>query len=83
MNLLRRTDRLTVEDFCALVREDQKADLINGVIYLASPDNDEHHDLYVWQNSPEPDIAFVRQEWLWAETRPPKTRPRRIARLTL
>jgi hypothetical protein len=25
--------------FCALVREDHKADLIDGIIYLASPDN--------------------------------------------
>jgi Uma2 family endonuclease len=30
------------------IREDQKADLIDGVIYLASPENAEHNDLLRW-----------------------------------
>ncbi len=38
----------TYEDFCALVRDDQKADLIDGVIYMASPDNTDANDLFVW-----------------------------------
>lgn len=38
----------TFEDFCSLVREDQKADLIDGVIYMASPDNTEANDLFGW-----------------------------------
>lgn len=38
----------TFEDFCNLVREDQKADLIDGVIYMASPESSEHNDLLGW-----------------------------------
>jgi Uma2 family endonuclease len=38
----------TFEDFCFLVREDQKADLIDGVIYMASPDNTEANQLSMW-----------------------------------
>lgn len=82
--------RLTFDDFCSLVKDGQKADLINGVIYRASPDNTNANKLSVWlttilnsfvesrdlgevfvsrvafklneENSPEPDIAFVRKE---------------------
>ena len=32
-------DLLTVDDFCAMVRDGQKADLLEGVIYMASPDS--------------------------------------------
>jgi len=35
-------------DFLELIQEDQKADLINGVIYMASPENIEHNDLVAW-----------------------------------
>jgi Uma2 family endonuclease len=38
----------TFEDFCFLVREDQKADLIDGVIYMASPENIEANELFGW-----------------------------------
>ena len=38
----------TFDDFCALVREDQKADLINGVIYMASPENTDANEIFVW-----------------------------------
>src|SRR5207237_8646467 len=31
-----------------IIHEDQKADLIYGVIYMASPENIEHNDLLVW-----------------------------------
>jgi Uma2 family endonuclease len=44
-----RTEPYTFEDFCALVREDQKADLIDGVIYImASPDNTDANEMFVW-----------------------------------
>ena len=39
---------LTFEEFCVLVKEDQKADLIDGVIYMASPENTDANDLFVW-----------------------------------
>jgi Uma2 family endonuclease len=38
----------TFADFCKIVKEDQKADLIDGVIYMASPENFDHHRLYLW-----------------------------------
>src|SRR5436853_1266473 len=38
----------TFEEFCDLIPEGQKADLIDGVIYMASPDNVEHSDLDYW-----------------------------------
>ena len=37
----------TYDDFCALVHDDQKADLIDGVIYMASPENLEANELFV------------------------------------
>jgi len=43
-----RTGPYTFDDFCEMVREDQKADLIDGVIYMASPENTEANDLFVW-----------------------------------
>src|SRR5437879_5102180 len=36
------------EEFCFLVHEDQKADLIDGVIYMASPENLDANKLYGW-----------------------------------
>jgi Uma2 family endonuclease len=85
-----RTKGYTFEDFCVLVKDGQKADLIDGVIYMASPDNIDANNLFVWllrllgdiveikelgqvngsraayrlddENSPEPDIAFVRRD---------------------
>jgi Uma2 family endonuclease len=39
---------LTFEDFCFLVKEGQKADLIDGVIYMASPDSTEGFRLSKW-----------------------------------
>jgi Uma2 family endonuclease len=35
-------------DFLELIREDQKADLLDGVIYLASPENIDHNKLLGW-----------------------------------
>ena len=46
--LLTRSGPITFEDFCAIIREDQKADLVDGVIYMASPENTEGNDLEGW-----------------------------------
>lgn len=43
-----RTGSCSFSDFLELIREDQKADLIDGVIYLASPENLEHNELVLW-----------------------------------
>src|SRR5438876_12362598 len=39
------TDLVTVSEFYRLVRDGQKADLIDGVIYMASPDTERSNDL--------------------------------------
>lgn len=38
----------TFDDFCRLVGENQKADLIDGVIYMASPESLDANLLFVW-----------------------------------
>jgi len=38
----------TFEEFCFLVKHGQKADLIEGVIYMASPDNTDANRLNKW-----------------------------------
>ena len=43
-----RSGVFTYRDFCAIVQDDQKADLIDGVIYMASPENIEANDLFLW-----------------------------------
>jgi Uma2 family endonuclease len=48
MKIKARAGCFTYDDFCALIREDQKADLIDGVIYMASPDNTDANDLFCW-----------------------------------
>jgi Uma2 family endonuclease len=48
MSTVPRQKLYTFEDFCAIIRDDQKADLINGVIYMASPDNTDANDLMCW-----------------------------------
>jgi Uma2 family endonuclease len=42
------TGPYTFEDLCALVKDGDKADLIDGVIYMASPDNTSANELFVW-----------------------------------
>lgn len=44
----RRTGPYTFEDFCKIIRDDQKADLIDGVIYMASPENTDANQLFLW-----------------------------------
>jgi Uma2 family endonuclease len=39
---------VTFDEFCRIVGDDQKADLIDGVIYLASPDNTDANELSGW-----------------------------------
>ncbi len=41
-------DSYTFDDFCFLVKDGQKADLIDGVIYMASPDGPETFRLNKW-----------------------------------
>jgi Uma2 family endonuclease len=95
MKPLLRKGTFTFDEFCTLVRDGQKGDLIDGRIYVASPDNLSANKLNAWllrligdyveekglgevylsraafrlgeQNSPEPDIAFVRKERLGLE----------------
>jgi Uma2 family endonuclease len=43
-----RTGDCTFEEFFELVEDGQKADLLDGVIYMASPDNTDAGDLTVW-----------------------------------
>ena len=43
-----RSGVFTYDDFRVLVHDDQKADLIDGVIYMASPENIEANALFVW-----------------------------------
>jgi Uma2 family endonuclease len=38
----------TYEEFCWRVGEDQKADLIDGVIYMASPESTDANEMFVW-----------------------------------
>jgi Uma2 family endonuclease len=38
----------TFDDFCAMVHDDQKADLIAGVIYMASPENTDANERFMW-----------------------------------
>ena len=48
MNMLLRPKLYTFEEFCEAVKDGQKADLIDGVIYMASPDNIEANELNGW-----------------------------------
>jgi Uma2 family endonuclease len=48
ISLARRTGDVTFEEFCDRIREDQKADLIDGVIYMASPENLDANHLFIW-----------------------------------
>ena len=51
---------LTFEDFCFLVKDGQKADLIDGVIYMASPDNTDAFRLAKWLLMLLDDFALER-----------------------
>lgn len=46
-----RTGVYSFAEFLELVREDDKADLLHGGIYIASPENLDHNDLVRWLTS--------------------------------
>ena len=48
MRLMTRAGDFTFEDFRERVRDGEKADLIDGVIFMASPDNTDAGDLFAW-----------------------------------
>ena len=48
MSAITKVAPYTFDDFCFLVKEDEKADLIDGVIYMASPDNTDANRLFMW-----------------------------------
>lgn len=41
-------ETLTFEDYCFLVKDGQKADLIDGVLYMASPETAKANQLSPW-----------------------------------
>jgi hypothetical protein len=43
-----RSGSITFEDFCAIIKPEQKADLIDGVIFMASPESLDANDLFLW-----------------------------------
>jgi len=59
MSTAPRYQPTTFDEFCTLVKDGQKADLIDGVIYMASPDNIEANDLFMWLGSLMRDFAEV------------------------
>jgi Uma2 family endonuclease len=48
MVVIPRRARLSFDDFCKLIRDGQKADLINGAIYMSSPDNTDANRISGW-----------------------------------
>ena len=48
MSVALKFEPCTFDEFCELVRQDQKADLIDGVIYLASPENTDANRIMGW-----------------------------------
>jgi Uma2 family endonuclease len=56
----KRIGHYTYTDFCALVREDQEADLLDGVIYMASPENTDANELFMWLSGLMHDFAEVK-----------------------
>jgi Uma2 family endonuclease len=48
MGTTTKSKSISYEDFCWLVKDGQKADLIDGVIYMASPDNMDANLLSAW-----------------------------------
>jgi Uma2 family endonuclease len=61
MNPIPPTPVHTFDDFCALVEDGQKADLIDGVIHMASPENTDANDLFMWLGGLMYDFADERE----------------------
>jgi Uma2 family endonuclease len=62
MHVIRRPNakRISFDEFCALVPDGQKADLLDGVIYVASPDNISANKLFMWFGGLMDDFAAER-----------------------
>lgn len=48
MSTAAKRRRYNFDDFCAIIGSGEKADLIEGVIYMASPDNTDANDIFMW-----------------------------------
>lgn len=48
MSTTTKTSFVAFDEFCELIKDGQKADLVDGVIYVASPDNTDANDLNMW-----------------------------------
>jgi len=48
MSVAVKFERCMFDEFCALVKEHEKADLIDGVIYIASPENTDANEIGGW-----------------------------------
>ena len=59
MSTAARLQPCAFEDFCHLVKEGEKADLIEGVIYMASPDNTDANDIFMWLGGLMYDFAEI------------------------
>jgi Uma2 family endonuclease len=56
-----RSGPITFEDFCVIIKPEQKADLIDGVIFMASPESLDANDLFLWLVSLIRDFVEDRQ----------------------
>jgi Uma2 family endonuclease len=61
MAIATRIKPYTFEEFCELVKDGQKADLIDGVIYMASPDNTDANDLFMWLGGLVYDFVEIKE----------------------
>ncbi len=48
MSLMTKTKKINYDVFCSLVNDGQKADLMDGAIYMASPDNTDANEILTW-----------------------------------
>lgn len=48
MEIAPNVQSYTFEDFCSRIKEGEKGDLIDGVIYMSSPENTDANTLFVW-----------------------------------
>ncbi|MEX2117969.1 MAG: Uma2 family endonuclease [Pirellulales bacterium] len=47
-SIVPRTGQYTFDDFLVLINPDEKADLLDGVIYMASPESTDDNELVAW-----------------------------------
>ena len=48
MGIATNDNGYTFEEFCFLIKDGEKGDLIDGVIYISSPDNTDANKLFLW-----------------------------------